>query len=250
MSSFFRRSEIRALSLVAFTSALIGCASINLSAPAQPKPLVTPEVAGQSEYAAEIANSELVARIAGLAASDQYERNLLIGSQQDEKLSQQQKAEAATRFEALLGQRDGARLDALKAILAKTSLTQLAQIDGQTANLVLMMAIHADHVFQRSLVDEITALAKDKKISPQLAATFTDKLALGDGKPQVYGTQASCSSRNGGPLTWGATGMEPDAALDARRAAIGLEPFADYLANFPRSYGPCTEAWVVKPTKK
>jgi hypothetical protein len=55
-------------------------------------------------------------------------------------------------------------------------------------------------------------------------AYLTDRVRVARGEPQLYGTQfGRCGPH---PIE------DPD-ALDERRGAVGLEPFADYAARFP-----------------
>jgi hypothetical protein len=200
--------------------------------------------------AREVAQSDLLGEIAAMAASDSYERRLFINSSQDASLPAAEKAAKTARLQALVTQRDMGRTRRLKAILASTSLTQIAQMDPNVASAAMLIIDHSDDTaFQRQLADEIVDLGKAKIIDPQQVANFTDKLALGEGKPQVYGTQLSCSSKDGGPLTWGPTGGPADAELEARRNALGLEPYSEYQAQLIQLYGPCTEAYVIKPAK-
>jgi hypothetical protein len=73
--------------------------------------------------------------------------------------------------------------------------------------------------------------AGDKlEINPQHLALSIDRVRVEAGKPQVYGSQLH--EGKGGKL-------EPDRIedrehVDERRAAMGMEPLADYLARFGR----------------
>ncbi len=68
---------------------------------------------------------------------------------------------------------------------------------------------------------------KAKNAEPSALALLEDRVALGEGKKQIYGSQ----------LTGNQSGMslrpmiDPD-NVDKRRADVGLEPLADYLARF------------------
>jgi hypothetical protein len=202
------------------------------------------------ELALEVVQSELLGEIAGMAASDAYERHLFIKSTQNTSLLAQERETNSARIQALVTQRDGERTRRLKIILATTTLTQIANMDPNVASAALLIIDHTnDTAFQRQLANEIMELGKARIINPQQVAIFTDKLALGEGKAQVYGTQISCSSKDGSPLAWGPTGGPADAELDTRRNALGLEPYSEYQAQLIQLYGPCTEAYVIKPAK-
>ena len=236
LNSKFKISVIVGLSVF-----LAACATSN-------KPVVAVNPA--NEHSREIAQSDLLGQIAAMAASDQYERNLMIKASQDSTLSAQQKQAATARLQALINQRDADRTLRLKAILATTSLTQIAQMDRNAGGSAMLLILHtSDTAFQRQLAEEVSALGKSGSFNRDQVANFIDKLALGEGKTQVYGSQVACSSKNGGPLEWGPNGIVADAALDERRRAMGIKPFAEYLSELVGFYGPFSEAFVIKPAR-
>jgi hypothetical protein len=59
-------------------------------------------------------------------------------------------------------------------------------------------------------------------------ALLEDRIALGEGRPQTYGSQLL--REGNGPLFVQA--MEDPDKLDERRASVGLPPMADYLKNW------------------
>ena len=58
----------------------------------------------------------------------------------------------------------------------------------------------------------------------QHVALLTDRLARARGEPQIYGTQAALRD---GRMT--ADPIRDSSGVDARRAAMGLQPLAEYL---------------------
>ncbi len=65
------------------------------------------------------------------------------------------------------------------------------------------------------------------KASGSNLAYLTDRVRKAEGRPQVYGTQAAYDDR-ACPV---AGEIEDAETVDARRAEVGLEPMADYLAQ-------------------
>jgi hypothetical protein len=63
--------------------------------------------------------------------------------------------------------------------------------------------------------------------SPGNLAYLEDRVAVAAGQPQTYGTQLGCAPAGPQP----ATPLADPAAVDGLRAAAGLEPLADYLAE-------------------
>jgi hypothetical protein len=58
-------------------------------------------------------------------------------------------------------------------------------------------------------------------------AYLTDRVYLAEGRPQEYGTQVT--ARDG---QWIPRHLRDHESVDDRRAAVGLEPLADYLTRF------------------
>jgi hypothetical protein len=99
----------------------------------------------------------------------------------------------------------------------------LAGEDGALA--AFLLAQHADRapVLQRAFLDALRGAVALGEASPAHLAYLEDRVRVHDGRPQLYGTQFTVTSGNFGPYP-----VEDPQRLDERRAAAGLEPFADY----------------------
>lgn len=89
---------------------------------------------------------------------------------------------------------------------------------------------HADHdtAFQTNVLTMLTSLVGRKETSPTNYAYLYDRVAVNSNRPQRYGTQGRCT----GSGIWEARPTEDPGHLDERRAAVGLEPQAEYRARF------------------
>lgn len=74
--------------------------------------------------------------------------------------------------------------------------------------------------------------AKDPGVSPADVATLTDRVLIGQGKPQRYGTQYSVAN---GRLDLDP--LENADSVDVWRAGVGLGPLADYLKQARAALG-------------
>lgn len=99
-----------------------------------------------------------------------------------------------------------------------------ARYGVKAANAAFLIAQHADNdpVFQRRVLSMIAA-DPDPRVRSDLAM-LTDRVAIANHRPQVYGTQGSCK----GPGVWNMHPVEDTQSLDQRRAAMGLPPLAIY----------------------
>ena len=83
-----------------------------------------------------------------------------------------------------------------------------------------LLVQHADHdrPFQKQCLALLEAAVKNDDAQPQHLAYLTDRVCVGEGRPQIYGTQLEY------PIA------DPE-HVDERRAAIGLSALADYLES-------------------
>ncbi|MFR9799234.1 DUF6624 domain-containing protein [Streptomyces sp. MS06] len=139
----------------------------------------------------------------------------------------------AARRRALEGGdgRELVRIDAdntawLKRVVEEHGWPGITLVGEQGADEAWLLAQHADAApgFQRRVLDLLRGAVEAGEALPCHLAYLTDRVRVAAGEPQVYGTQYT-SDPNGNPRPLPVT--EPD-RLDARRAAAGLEPAAEY----------------------
>ncbi len=92
--------------------------------------------------------------------------------------------------------------------------------DADSAALQLVQHADRDKPFQKQVLELLGPLLKTGDTGPQSYARLFDRVAVGEGRPQRFGTQGTCT----GPGTWTASLIEDPARLDQRRAEVGLEP--------------------------
>lgn len=100
---------------------------------------------------------------------------------------------------------------------------------GHEANGALFLVIqHSDLELQKKYLPMMRAAAKDGRAKPSSLALLEDRVALREGRPQVYGSQIIRLST--GPAFIDNL-ADPD-RVDERRAAVGLGPIAAYAKRF------------------
>ena len=92
-----------------------------------------------------------------------------------------------------------------------------------------LLVQHADRSkpFQRETLAMLESLPPGKT-DPKNLAYLHDRVAMGEGRPQRYGTQGQCQPDG----TWKPNASEDPAGVDARRKALGLEPIAEHALSF------------------
>ncbi|HLK58470.1 MAG TPA: carboxypeptidase-like regulatory domain-containing protein [Chthonomonadaceae bacterium] len=111
----------------------------------------------------------------------------------------------------------------------------LVGVDGSEAAFLLVQ--HAQLTFQKEMLPHVRRAYRAGQLQGQDYALLLDRVLVGEGKPQVYGTQAK-------PIAeW--NGQEPtlypiqdEANVDKRRAEVGLFPLAEYRKMMKEMYFP------------
>jgi hypothetical protein len=102
--------------------------------------------------------------------------------------------------------------------------------DGAHAAWLLIQHADLDRPFQKACLALLEQAVRDGDARAADLAYLVDRVAVGEGRPQVYGTQFTAELA---PQP-----IEDEAHVDERRASVGLAPFAEYRAFMLAKYGP------------
>lgn len=113
----------------------------------------------------------------------------------------------------------------LREIVEKHGWPGHSLVGELATNAAWWIAQHADHDrdFQQQVLFALRQAVSEGEATPAQLAHLTDRCLLHAGMPQLYGTQYSYQ---GGTLT--CHEIEDPENLDARRAELGLEPWAEF----------------------
>ena len=104
---------------------------------------------------------------------------------------------------------------------------------SQAAFLILQ---HTDLTRQRKYLPLLKKAARKGDARPADVAMLEDRILVGRGKKQIYGTQVRSGPETGGKLVLAP--IEDEKHVDKRRASVGLMPLKDYLKHFGIEYKP------------
>jgi len=195
----------------------------------------SPEPAKGSEPREPQLAQELRKRV----VEDQHVRQLavdfLIAHKINDGVLDELEPKAAAEFQALqkrFEEVDRQNLKWLKAIVARHGWPGKSLVGGQGAKDAWILVQHADHdrEFQRQCLDLMEALPKGE-VDPRDVGYLIDRVLVGAGKKQKYGTQVELKRGKAVPKP-----IENEAEVDARRQAIGMEPLSDYLRSVEKAY--------------
>lgn len=175
-----------------------------------------------------ITNPALRAEFLQMAAEDQAIRYEWIKAGVDRPQPETKRRMAAV---------DERNLSRMKNVVKTYGLPgpEVVGVDGTEAAFLIVQ--HAEHSFQFQMLPRVTDAFRGGKLSGPNYALLLDRVLIGEGKPQLYGTQAKPFDQ------W--KGKEPvlqpvmdEIHIDRRRAEVGLGPLADYLKELKRIYFP------------
>ena len=129
----------------------------------------------------------------------------------------------------LMRVQDSAHLATISRILDEKGWVGIDRI-GQIANNTFFLVIqHSDLKTQQKYLPLMRKAVKEGKTEPDLLALLEDRVALGEGRKQVYGSQVNWNQYTNqhyvAPLE------DPD-NVDVRRREVGLDPMAHYLKQW------------------
>lgn len=128
----------------------------------------------------------------------------------------------------------------LKKIVEKNGWPSKSMVGKEGAHNAWLLVQHADRdrKFQQKCLALMTAAPKGE-VSGRDIAYLTDRVRLGTGKQQVYGTQLEF--KNG---KWKPQNLEDPEHVNQRRKKVGLDTFEKYIEEIKKVYG------TPKPKKK
>lgn len=111
----------------------------------------------------------------------------------------------------------------MKEIVRQIGWPTISKVGAHASHMAWLLVQHADRAFQKDCLDLLKAQPAGE-VDPQNVAYLEDRVRMGEGRPQVFGTQFYTDA-NGHSGPWP---IEDAEHVDARRAAVGLNTFTEY----------------------
>lgn len=166
---------------------------------------------------------------------DQLRSELLARQEEDQRIRRAAMARASSSDGRLpddvaseWDQIDGSNTQWLEEVVAARGWPGRSLVGPDGAAAAWLLAQHADRDpdLQRKFLGLLRAAAECGEAEQSHLAYLEDRVRAAEGRPQLYGTQFTGLGRDLKPLP-----IEDSERLDERRAAAGLEPFAEYEAR-------------------
>ena len=120
--------------------------------------------------------------------------------------------------------------DWLKTVLARIGWFDISRYGAEASQAAWLIVQHADHdrAWQEQVLADLAPRVARGDMQRTYYAYLIDRVAVGAGRPQTYGTQGRCQGRGNLQLL----PVADRDNLDRRRAEMGLESLADYTVRF------------------
>ena len=121
----------------------------------------------------------------------------------------------------------------MKEIVEHMGWPTRSKVGGSASEMAWLLVQHAD--LDRAFQKECLALMKAQaagEVSPANIAYLEDRVRVGEGRPQVYGTQFYADEAG----NFGPRPIEDPDHVDERRQAVGLQPLSEYAGDVEQSY--------------
>jgi hypothetical protein len=177
-------------------------------------------------------NKPLVRILDTILEEDQKYRMEFDAIENDAMKSNEQKDKERTELAHKMDIADGKNLKKVMAILDKYGWLGPEEI-GQEGNSALFLVIqHSRLDIQEKYLPMMREAVKNKKAEPSALALLEDRVLIGQGKKQIYGSQLTTDANGKSRFS----PIEDEANVNKRRAEVGLEPIEEYAKHFGITY--------------
>ena len=191
-----------------------------------------------ASFAQTVAEPDLRAELAERFAAEQDVRMRLIQSGGFHPDSLAAPSPALAALIAEMTATDADNLAFVLSVIDGHGWPTPALVGADGVHAAFMIVQHSDPETQGRLLPLAEAAWQAGDLPGGSYALLLDRVLVSRGEPQVYGTQAATAPDG----TTTAPATIDDAALDARRAEVGLPPMAEYLEVLLQVYAPAPSA--------
>ncbi|MCP9756038.1 hypothetical protein EGI26_12825 [Lacihabitans sp. CCS-44] len=135
----------------------------------------------------------------------------------------------------LINEKDSKNLIKVKSILDKHGWLGPDSVGKQGNSTIFLVIQHADLGTQEKYLPMMREAVKNGKAQISNLALLEDRVALGQGKRQIYGSQIG---QNRETQTYFVLPLADPDNVDKRRAEVGLEPLSEYLNRWQMKWNP------------
>ncbi len=124
-----------------------------------------------------------------------------------------------------INQTDRQNLEKIELIIRQRGWVGPDLVGEQASSVLFYVIQHADLATQERYFPIMRAAVQEKKAQASSLALLEDRIAIGNGRRQIYGSQVEANKSG----TFSVFPIQNPEQVDQRRAAVGLAPLASYL---------------------
>lgn len=166
-------------------------------------------------------DKDLVAMLDEIYAEDQKYRMQIDKTEREHG----RKSKQMEQLFATMQRTDSLNLIKVRSILDKRGWLGPDVVGARGNNTLFLVIQHADHKTQLKYLPMMREAVTKGKAQGSALALLEDRVALGEGKRQIYGSQIAGKEEGG----YYVRPLEDPDNVDKRRASVGLDPLADYV---------------------
>jgi len=125
--------------------------------------------------------------------------------------------------------KDSINLIKITEILDQYGWVGVDKVGGQANQTLFLVIQHSDLKTQQKYLPMMREAVKNKNASSSALALLEDRVALGEGKKQIYGSQVGYNEEANKSFV---LPLEDPENVDFRRAEMGLGPIAEYVKRW------------------
>jgi hypothetical protein len=190
----------------------------------------------QSTAGAGALNRELERELIDMGNRDQAHRHKMM--ELLKMLSGPDKQKASEELSQVVrkqDQIDQVNKDRLDEIVKQYGWPTISLVGRRANQAAFLIVQHAELSYQKKYYPLLKEAAAKKEAQPGDVAMLEDRILMGEGKNQIYGTQVKL---NEATKKWELWPIEDEENVNARRARVGLGSIAEYLKGFGIEYNP------------
>jgi hypothetical protein len=130
---------------------------------------------------------------------------------------------------------DNRNLKRLEEIISRYGWPTKSMVGKEASESAFLIVQHAGLVYQKKYFPLLKAAALRNEARPDHVAMMEDRMLMGEGKKQIYGTGLQTADVTKELKLWP---IENEEEVDARRASVGLPPMVEYLKMMGLIYTP------------
>jgi uncharacterized protein YfbU (UPF0304 family) len=126
-------------------------------------------------------------------------------------------------------EQDSRNLVKVKAILDQQGWVGPRKVGRQASHVLFLVIQHSDQTTQEKYLPMMREAVRKGDEEASSLALLEDRVALGQGKKQLYGSQIGINKETG---KYYVLPLEDPSNVDKRRASVGLPPLAEYVQHY------------------